>query len=196
MKEARCQATQEGLCAQFRAMCKELMVWREGHPGASWDEIAAQVTPRRRQLMGELLEALALQEGNGRCPEGIVCEHCGLAWSAREKLPERWNTRKGRAPCSGPTIIVPTVVRGFSPLDRQLKLVRHSWTPEMIQEALRLGSEIPSLRRAARSVRRLTRVPPSKSSLEALIAEYGGVWWPCKSRKQRRRRAHPGVRRG
>lgn len=63
---------------------------------------------------------------------------------------------------------------GFSPLDQRLGLVRHSWTPETIQKALRLGADIPSFRRAAESFEALTQVPLSKSSLEQLVVEYGG----------------------
>jgi hypothetical protein len=62
--------------AQFEAMYDELYAWREDHPEASLDEIVAQVTPRRRELMGELLAQLALQHGNGAVPE-VLCEKCG-----------------------------------------------------------------------------------------------------------------------
>lgn len=55
----------------------ELHAWREQHPKASFDEIVAQVTPQRRELMGELLEQLARQHGSGEVVEGIVCEKCG-----------------------------------------------------------------------------------------------------------------------
>jgi hypothetical protein len=54
-----------------------------------------------------------------------------------------------------------------------LKLVRHSWTPETIREAVRLVVEIPSYRRAAESLVALTKMPLSKSSLSALVQEYG-----------------------
>ena len=63
---------------------------------------------------------------------------------------------------------------GFFPLDRELKLVKHSWTPETIQQALRMGVEIPSVRRAAQCFEVLTKVPLSKSSMAALLTEYGG----------------------
>lgn len=63
---------------------------------------------------------------------------------------------------------------GFSPLDQELKLVKHSWTPETIQQALCLGVEIPSVRRAAERFEALTKVPLSKSSMAALLKEYGG----------------------
>ena len=63
---------------------------------------------------------------------------------------------------------------GFSPLDRQLKLIKHSWSPETAQHALRLAAEIPSFERAAAAFRVLTHVPMSKSSLHHLSQEYGG----------------------
>ena len=63
---------------------------------------------------------------------------------------------------------------GFFPLDHQLKLGHHSWTPETIGKAIRLGVEIPSLRRAAEEFEGLTHVPLSKSSLQVLVLEYGG----------------------
>ena len=38
----------------FEQLRAELVAWRAAHPEATWDEIAAQVTPRRQQLMGAL----------------------------------------------------------------------------------------------------------------------------------------------
>jgi hypothetical protein len=69
---------------------------------------------------------------------------------------------------------VPAVKVGFSPLDRRLKLVEHSWTPETIKAATRLGLEIASYRRAAESFQAVSRIPMSKSSLAELVNEYGG----------------------
>lgn len=70
-----------GLQEKFKAMYEELRQWRAAHPEASLDEIAAQVSPRRRDLMGALLMELALQHGDGAVPEGFVCERCGRALS-------------------------------------------------------------------------------------------------------------------
>jgi hypothetical protein len=63
---------------------------------------------------------------------------------------------------------------GFFPLDQELKLVKHSWTPETIEQAIGMGVDIPSMRRAAKRFEGLTKVPMSKSSLAALVSEYGG----------------------
>jgi hypothetical protein len=73
------EANKERLVAQFEAMYEALYVWRAAHPEASFDEIASQVTPLRRMLIGELLEQLARQHGSGQVAEGMVCEVCGEA---------------------------------------------------------------------------------------------------------------------
>ena len=63
----------------FERMYEELWRWREAHPEATFDEIAAQVTPRRRAVMSQMLEALARQPGSGQVPEGQPCPKCGSA---------------------------------------------------------------------------------------------------------------------
>lgn len=59
------------------AMYEELRSWHGRHMEASFDEIAAQVTPRRRELMGLLLKQLA-EEGDERVA-APGCEQCGQA---------------------------------------------------------------------------------------------------------------------
>lgn len=63
----------------------------------------------------------------------------------------------------------------FSPLDRKLKLGQHSWSPETIQRAVRLGVEIASFERAANAFEELTHVALSKSSLQRLVEETGHI---------------------
>ena len=74
-------AHQEKERAEFLQMAtemyEELHCWRAKHAGASFDEIAAQVTPRRRELMGRLMAQLAGQYGDGAAIEGVVCPDCG-----------------------------------------------------------------------------------------------------------------------
>jgi hypothetical protein len=60
-----------------REMYAELYDWRAEHPEASLDEIAAQVTSRRRQLIGQWIAQLACQDGNGAVPEEMMCPECG-----------------------------------------------------------------------------------------------------------------------
>ena len=45
---------------EAEAMYEELWSWREKHPEASFDQIAAQVTPQRRRLVSALLKQMAL----------------------------------------------------------------------------------------------------------------------------------------
>lgn len=58
-------------------MYEELRRWRVKHAEASFDEIAAQVTPRRRELMGRLMVQLACQYGDGEAIKGVACPECG-----------------------------------------------------------------------------------------------------------------------
>lgn len=101
--------------AMFAEMHKELVAWREAHPEASFDEIAAQVAPRRRRLMGALLEELALQHGNGYELAGVCCPQCGegLVYKGtpeREVLHREGETRLTRA-----YYYCPHCQRGFFP---------------------------------------------------------------------------------
>lgn len=67
------------------------------------------------------------------------------------------------------------VRQGFFPLDERLQLGAHSWTPESIKEAVSLGVDIPSYRRAVERFEGLTKLPLSKSSLQRLTVEVGQV---------------------
>lgn len=55
----------------------ELYEWRAKHPEASLDDIAAEVTPRRRQLIGAWIAQLACQDGNGTASGEVACPQCG-----------------------------------------------------------------------------------------------------------------------
>jgi hypothetical protein len=57
------------------AMYKRLQAWREQNLDASFDEIAEQVTPQRRELMGLLLKQLA--EQTDEKVHAPACETCG-----------------------------------------------------------------------------------------------------------------------
>ena len=68
-----------------------------------------------------------------------------------------------------------TLVKGvFFPLDQRLKLSKQVWSPQTIQQAVRLAVEIPSHRRAAEAFSELTGVGISKSSLQRLCEQAGG----------------------
>lgn len=70
---------------------------------------------------------------------------------------------------------MPAAKAGFFPLDEQLKLGKHSWTPRTIEQALRLGVEIASYERAATAFVDISGVSLSKSSLQQLVDECGGA---------------------
>jgi len=69
---------------------------------------------------------------------------------------------------------VPSVQLGFFPLDEQLQLGEHCWTPATVKQIVKLGTEIPSYRRAVENFQELTKVGVSKSSLGQLVKTYGG----------------------
>ncbi len=77
MSLAREEKEREEFLAAASEMYEELRRWRRKHPEASFDEIAAQVTPRRRELMGKVMGQLACQQGDGEVIEGLACPDCG-----------------------------------------------------------------------------------------------------------------------
>jgi hypothetical protein len=70
-------ALRQELSGLIEGMVDELYEWRTLHPDASLDEIAAQVTPRRRRAMGALMARLACLDGDGTALDGLSCPHCG-----------------------------------------------------------------------------------------------------------------------
>ena len=77
MSLAREEKERQEFLAAASEMYEELRRWRGKHPEASFDEIAAQVTPRRRELMGKVMGQLACQQGDGEVIEGLACPECG-----------------------------------------------------------------------------------------------------------------------
>lgn len=73
MRQPNLKKEKEAYLARVVEMYDELRQWREEHPEGSIDEIARQVTPRRRALMGKLLKQLARQHGDGEVVEGLRC---------------------------------------------------------------------------------------------------------------------------
>ena len=77
MSQPNSNKEREEYLAAAAEMYDQLRQWREEHPETSIDEIAGQVTPRRRELMGQLLKQLARQDGDGEVVEGLACPECG-----------------------------------------------------------------------------------------------------------------------
>jgi hypothetical protein len=102
MGKPNLEKEQAEFMATVAEIYEELRQWRADHPGASFDEIAAQVTPRRRELRGQLLAQLAGQHGDGGVIEGLACPECGQAMSykgtpRREVLHKEGTTELVRA---------------------------------------------------------------------------------------------------
>lgn len=66
-----------------------------------------------------------------------------------------------------------SAVTVFFPLDQTLQLGEHSWSPATLANAIQLGTEIASYRRAADLFVDFTHLPLSKSSLHHLVTTYG-----------------------
>jgi hypothetical protein len=77
MNKVQAQKAKAEMQETFEQMWEEMYRWREAHPKASFDEIAAQVTPKRRALIGQLLAQLACQYGDGEEVAGVKCPKCG-----------------------------------------------------------------------------------------------------------------------
>lgn len=67
----------------------------------------------------------------------------------------------------------PAAKAGFFPLDEVLKLGKHSWSPQTVEQAVRVGVEIASYERAAKTFAELSGVALGKSSLQRLVVEQG-----------------------
>ena len=155
------------------AMYEELRLWRDQHPAASFDEIASQVTLRRRELMGGLLQKLALQEGDGKYAE-VTCPDCGEKMNASGHR-IRWVVHsEGETELERSYHHCPECGSGLFPLDLRLNLTCYSWTPGTIEQAISMGIEVASYKRAVAQFTKLTHVGLSKSSLQRLVGDYGG----------------------
>jgi hypothetical protein len=80
------------------AMYEELEAWRARHPEASFDEIAAQVTPRRQALLGPLLAQLAARADEHVEPPR--CETCGQSMRYKGTPQRQVAHREGEAALS------------------------------------------------------------------------------------------------
>ena len=108
MNKVQAQKAKAEMQEAFEQVWDELYKWREAHPEASFDEIAAQVTPKRRALMGQLLARLACQQGDGEVVEGVKCPKCGEAMTYKgrpsrevEHLEGETELRRAYYHCSG-----------------------------------------------------------------------------------------------
>jgi hypothetical protein len=97
----------------------------------------------------------------------------GRRWSTRGRQAEALSIAKARLNWNELIITAQAARAVFFPLDQQLKLGKHVWSPQTIQQAVRLGTEIASFERASNFLQELTGVSFSKSSLHRLTGELG-----------------------
>lgn len=67
----------ETFLADAGKLYDELVMWREAHVTASFDELAEQTTVKRQVLMGELLKRLATSAGETDFLADRTCAECG-----------------------------------------------------------------------------------------------------------------------
>jgi rubredoxin len=103
------------IVALVERMDDELYEWRKEHPNASLDEIVAQMTPRRRQLMGEWIGQLAGQAGNGAVIEGLACAHCGQLLVYKGDLPREQEHLEGETTLMRAYYYCPQCQQGIFP---------------------------------------------------------------------------------
>lgn len=86
------QQQEQDWAERMGQMREELRAWREAHSKATWDEMVAQVTPWRRELMGQLVAELAQEGQGGEAPEeAVICPTCGAVaefrgWQQRQVI--------------------------------------------------------------------------------------------------------------
>lgn len=99
----------------------EVQTWRRSHPEASFDEIVAQVRPKRRALMGELLSLLALQAGSGTVAAGCRCGQCGEVMRYKGQLKRTAVHGEGESVLKRAHYYCPHCQRGVFPPGRAAK---------------------------------------------------------------------------
>ena len=99
--------------AQLR---QDLLAWRRAHPEASMDEIVAEVTRRRRQVMGDLVAELA-QEATAEDARGkqVICPSCGQPAEYRGEQTRQVLHFEGESSLSRSYYYCPRCERGFFP---------------------------------------------------------------------------------
>ena len=154
-------------------MFDRLHAWRAQHPEASFDEIAAEVTPLRRQLMGLLLCCLATQHGDGRYAT-LLCPTCHMPMKSSGLRKRQVVHPEGDVLLKRSYHYCPFCASGLFSLDQQLKITNLRLTPATIDAVLTVRDLIDSYRLAAEQFTALTHVYVSKSSLQRIANSLDG----------------------
>ncbi len=94
-------------------MHERLSAWRQAHPEASFDEMAAKVSEERKALMGGLLEELSASRGAELVE--VVCEACGGQVQNKGKKRREVLHREGTVQLERNYYYCPSCQRGFFP---------------------------------------------------------------------------------
>ena len=94
-------------------MREDLAAWYRAHPGATLDEIVAWVTPRRRELMGQLVEEVVASKREEEAR--VKCPQCGEMIGRRASQERQVIHFEGDSTLRRSLYYCPRCKRGFSP---------------------------------------------------------------------------------
>ena len=120
-----------------------------------------------------MLTELAGQHGVGEILVERSCPQCGGVLHYKGEKPRTVLHPEGQPKLTRGYHHCDQCGHGFFPLDERLQLGAYSWSPATVAQALRLGVEIPSYRRAVVAFGELLHLPLSKSSLQQLVKDAG-----------------------
>lgn len=97
-------------------MYDEMVKWRKEHPQATFDEIAGQMSVRRRRLMGQFMGELAVQEIEKETWQEQVCPDCGGKMENKGERERRVVHSEGETDLDRPYYHCTRCGSGFFPL--------------------------------------------------------------------------------
>ena len=94
----------------------EMVAWRKAHPEATFDEIAGQVSIKRKRLMGQLLGELSVQKMEKEGWQEQVCPDCGGKLENKGVRTRQVVHSEGETELERPYYHCPNCGKGFFPL--------------------------------------------------------------------------------
>jgi len=178
--------------ARWQQLAEEVMIgmkeWRLQHPKATFREIEAALDERLARVRARMLEDVALASAaadvsSASQAERPQCPNCGNTMESRgqdtRKLTTNYNQtvtlRRSYATC-------PVCGTGFSPLDEELKLLPGSFTPSLVESAVRLGTWMPFLP-TAKMLAHFTKVEISKAIVRRDTEKAGQAYVEVQTRQ-------------
>jgi hypothetical protein len=101
---------------EMARMRQDLLAWRRAHPEATMDEIVAEVTRHRREVMGDLVGELAQEPAEDDAQaEAVGCPSCGQPAEYRGEQTRQVLHFEGASTLSRSYYYCPRCERGFFP---------------------------------------------------------------------------------